>query len=381
MNELITWFQGRPKWLQEAARLLLANGRLSESDIANLTSKCMLEAAGNEMAAVAPFPANTLTNEGVAPIRLCSIEDLNGINALAPRKPLDLGPDNLVIIYGGNGSGKSSYVRLLKHVCGARNSGKLHPNVFAVDNTPQTAVIKYRVDEEEVRISWDISDGVHADLRHVDIFDTECGRMYLESESEVTYEPPVLQFFSDLIRICEEITQRLEDEMGKLVSRLPNIPVEFNDTLPGRWYKGLCASSPLGDVVSKVGWNQEDDSALSDLEMRLAEKAPAERGKELLAKKRHMEEIYETIEALLQGLSEDSCRLILQLRKQKAIKQQAAQIIASAAFTGSPLDGVGSDIWKQLWEYARQYSQAQAYPELTFPNLASDAKCVLFRAY
>jgi len=60
MNELITWFQGRPKWLQEAARLLLANGRLSESDIANLTSKCMLEAAGNEMAAVAPFPANTL---------------------------------------------------------------------------------------------------------------------------------------------------------------------------------------------------------------------------------------------------------------------------------------------------------------------------------
>jgi energy-coupling factor transporter ATP-binding protein EcfA2 len=377
MNELITWFQGRPKWLQEAARLLLANGRLSESDIANLTSKCMLEAAGNEMAAVAPFPANTLINEGVAPIRLCSIEDLNGINALAPRKPLDLGPDNLVIIYGGNGSGKSSYVRLLKHVCGARNSGKLHPNVFAVDNTPQTAVIKYRVDEEEVRISWDISDGVHADLRHVDIFDTECGRMYLESESEVTYEPPVLQFFSDLICICEEITQRLEDEMGKLVSRLPNIPVEFNDTLSGRWYKGLCASSPLGDVVSKAGWNQEDDSALSDLEMRLAEKAPAERGKELLAKKRHVEEIYETIEALLQGLSEDSCRLILQLRKQKVIKQQAAQIIASAAFTGSPLDGVGSDIWKQLWEYARQYSQAQAYPELTFPNLAFDAKCVL----
>jgi hypothetical protein len=165
--------------------------------------------------------------------------------------------------------------------------------------------------------------------------------------------------------------------MGKLVSRLPNIPVEFNDTLSGRWYKGLCASSPLGDVVSKAGWNQEDDSALSDLEMRLAEKAPAERGKELLAKKRHVEEIYETIEALLQGLSEDSCRLILQLKKQKAIKQQAAQIIASAAFTGSPLDGVGSDIWKQLWEYARQYSQAQAYPELSFPNLASDAKCVL----
>jgi len=377
MNELITWFQGRPKWLQEAARLLLANGRLSEDDIANLMSKCMLEAASKNMAAAAPFPVDALITESVTPLRLCSIENLNGINALAPRKPLDLGPDNLVVIYGGNGSGKSSYVRLLKHVCGARNSGKLHPNVFSVDEAPQTAVIKYRVDEEEVQISWDISDGVHADLRHVDIFDTECGRMYLESESEVTYEPPVLLFFSDLILVCEQIVQRLEDQLGRLVSRLANIPVEFNDTVSGKWYKNLCVSTLPGEVVSEAGWNQEDDKALSDLEMRLAEKAPAERGKELHAKKRYVEDMHEEIEALLQRLSEDSCRLILQLKKQKTIKQQAVQVIASAAFTGSPLDGVGSDIWKQLWEYARQYSQAQAYPELTFPNLASDAKCVL----
>jgi energy-coupling factor transporter ATP-binding protein EcfA2 len=313
----------------------------------------------------------------VSPLRLCSIEEPNGINALAPRKPLDLGPDNLVVIYGGNGSGKSSYVRLLKHVCGARNSGKLHPNVFSVNSTPQTATIKYKVDEEEVRIRWDFSDSVNADLRQVDIYDTECGRMYLESESEVTYEPPVLQFFSDLILICEQVAQRLEDESGRLVSRLPNNPVEFDDTASGKWYKGLCASTSLGDVVSKAGWNQEDDKALSDLEMRLAEKAPAERGRELLAKKKHVEDIYECIKSLLQALSEDSCRLILQSKKQKTIKQQAAQIIASAAFTGSPLDGIGSDIWKQLWEYARQYSQAQAYPELAFPNLASDARCVL----
>jgi len=377
MNELSTWFQGRPKWLQEAAGLLLANGRLSEGDIATLTSKCMLEAAGNDMATVAPIPANSLITECVTPLRLCSIENLNGINALAPRKPLNLGPDNLVVIYGGNGSGKSSYVRLLKHVCGARNSGKLHPNVFSADDPPQTAVIKYRVDEEEVEVSWSISDGIHADLRHVDIFDTECGRMYLESESEVTYEPPILQSFSDLIFICEQIAQRLEDKMGRLVSRLPNIPVEFNDTVSGRWYKGLCVSTPLVDIVSKAGWNQDDDRALSVLEMRLAEKAPAERGKELHAKKKHVEDMYEGIEALLQQLSEDSCRLILQLMKQKTIKQQAAQVIASAAFTGSPLDGVGSEIWKQLWEYARQYSQAQAYPERAFPNLESDAKCVL----
>jgi energy-coupling factor transporter ATP-binding protein EcfA2 len=377
MQELVTWFQGRPKWLQEAARLLLANSRLSEDDIVKLKSQCVLEAAGNDMAEVAPFPVDAFIAEGVTPLRLCSIGNLNGINALSPRKPLNLGPDNLVVIYGGNGSGKSSYVRLLKHVCGARNLGKLHPNVYSVDETPQTAVITYRVGEEEVQCPWDINDGVHADLRHIDIFDTECGRMYLENESEVTYEPPVLLFFSDLVFACEQVTRLLEDEMDKLISGLPHIPVEYSDTVSGRWYKGLSVSTLPDEVATKAGWNQEDDKALSALEMRLAEKAPAERAKELQAKKKHMVDLHEWIEPLIQQLSEDSCRHILQLKQQKIIKQQAAQIAASAAFTDSPLDGVGSDIWKQLWDCARQYSQSYAYPELAFPNLASDAKCVL----
>lgn len=151
MTELVTWFQGRPKWLQAAARLLLANSRLSEDDIVNLKSQCLLEAAGKNTEEVAPFPVDSFIAESDTPLRLCSIGNLNGINALAPRKPLNLGPDNLVVIYGGNGSGKSSYVRLLKHVCGARNLGKLHPNVYSVDETPQTAVITYRVGEKRLR--------------------------------------------------------------------------------------------------------------------------------------------------------------------------------------------------------------------------------------
>lgn len=377
MNELVTWFQGRPKWLQEAARLLLANSRLSDDDIANLRTKCVLEAAGRDMAEVGPFPADAFIAESVTSLRLCSIGNLSGINALAPRKPLNLGPDNLVVIYGGNGSGKSSYVRLLKHVCGARNLGRLHPNVYSRDETPQTALITYRVGEEEVQSSWNINDGVHADLRHIDIFDTECGLMYLENESEVTYEPPVLLFFSDLVSICEQVTRLLEDQMNKLVSVLPNIPVEFSETVSGRWYNNLSVTTLPEEASSKSGWNQKDDKALSALEMRLAEKAPGERAKELRTKNKHVVELHEGIESLIQQLSEDNCRHILQLKKQKLIKQQASQIVASAAFTGSPLNGIGSDIWKQMWECARHYSQAHAYPEHAFPNLSSDAKCVL----
>lgn len=377
MNELVAWFQGRPKWLQDAARLLLANSHLSEDDIANLKTKCVLEAAGKDMAEVGPFPTDAFIAESVTPLRLCSIGNLNGINALSPRKPLNLGPDNLVVIYGENGSGKSSYVRLLKHVCGARNLGRLHPNVYSSNEPPQTAMIAYRVGEKEIQSSWDISDGVHADLRHIDIFDTECGRMYLENESEVTYEPPVLLFFSDLASICEQVTRLLDDQMDRLVSVLPNIPVEFSETVSGKWYRSLNVSTLPEQASSTSGWNQEDDNALSALEMRLAEKAPGERAKELRTKKKHVVELHEEIESLIQQLSEENCRHILQLKKQKTITQQAAQIVASAAFTGSPLDGIGSDIWKQMWECARQYSQAHAYPENSFPNLASDAKCVL----
>ena len=148
MNDLNAWFKDRPRWMQEAASLLLTKGRLAEEDIVALLDRCLQEVDSGCPATAASFPADAFLAQSASALRLCTIGNVKGINALAPRSPLDFGLDNMAVVYGGNGSGKSGYVRILKHVCGARNPGALHPNVFEDDEATQSAEIKYCIDNQ-----------------------------------------------------------------------------------------------------------------------------------------------------------------------------------------------------------------------------------------
>ena len=64
-------------------------------------------------------------------------------------------------------------------------------------------------------------------------------------------------------------------------------------------------------------------------------------------------------------------------RQDVIIKKAAAKAAADEAFSEQPLSGVGEDVWQELWEAARRYSQQHAYPEQEFPFTENDARCVL----
>lgn len=375
--DLSAWFKERPKWLQEAASLLLTKGYLADQDVEALLDRCLQEVDSQDAVTLTSFPADAFRAQYASALHLRTIGNVKGINALAPRSPLDFGTNNMAIVYGGNGSGKSGYVRILKHVCGARNPGTLHPNVFADEGASQSADITYRSGDQECQVSWSISDGVQAGLRAVDVFDSDCGRMYLESESEVTYEPPALLFFSDLIAVCEQIVQRIDGKLGRYSSKKPQMPSEFIDTAAGKLYLSLSATTPLKDVAAHTKWEAEDEESVVNLEKRLAEKAPAERAKELLVKKKYAEDMVREIEDRLSILSNENCHHILKLKKDKLIKHEAARAAATKVFSSAPLEGIGTDAWKLLWEHARRYSEGHAYPNLAFPHLGTEARCVL----
>ena len=60
-----------------------------------------------------------------------------------------------------------------------------------------------------------------------------------------------------------------------------------------------------------------------------------------------------------------------------AAKREAARLTASKAFSGEPLKGVGSEVWRALWDAARRYSTEIAYSGQAFPPSQADAGRVL----
>lgn len=306
-NSLPKWFSNRPIWLQNAAAKLFERTELSDTEISNLVKLCVQETESPHNVSSCSFPDAAFSQGAIDSLRLCSINDVKGINALAPRKPLEFGKGNLTVVYGHNGSGKSGYVRLLKHVCGARNPGILHHNVFKIDSDEQKATISYEQNNTPKHYTWE-GEGVCEDLRSVDIFDTSFGRVFVSSEDEVSYEPPILSFFSSLIEVCEKIAAALDSEATRLQSKKPNMPANLNVTAEGIWYENISAKTHIQDIEKFCTFDDKEEAEIKILEQRLVEQAPAEKAIQLKRQKHHIDELVQNAQKHSEQLSEENYR-------------------------------------------------------------------------
>lgn len=372
------WLTQRPKWLQVAAKRLLESGDLNDAVISDLAVLCQQE-ANNEFPDIdCSIPAGAFDAHDSEEIRLCSISEVAGVNKLAPRTPLDFGKSNVAVVYGHNGSGKSGYVRLLKHVCGARDCirGQLHKNVFSPEDTAQKAKVSFLKSSTPAEHEW-AGSGVCDDLCSVDIFDTSFGRVFMGSEDEVSYEPPVLSFFSRLIDVCEKVVAKLDAEAGALKSKMPSVPNALLGTTGSAWIEKISAKTTTDDLDSHCSFSPENEKELGDLQKRISVTSPADKAKQFRTKKSHADGLVKDVQAYLSQLSDENCKRIIAAKKKSILKKSAAEAAAKDVFSGAKLEGFGSDVWKELWSAARKYSKEVAYTGQEFPHVQDDSVCVL----
>ncbi len=375
LSELEQWFAERPKWLQDASRRLVEKGEFAEQDYQELLSICKGEAVRQAVTFQGLAPGALVMHESKTSLRLVSIAGVTGVNALRPSKPLEFGDVPLCIVYGRNGAGKSGYVRLLKHACGARHRGELHGNVFASGAAAPRAELTYELNKEKKTQSWTGSS--LPDLRGVDIYDTAGGLVYVNDENEVTFEPWLLRLFTQLTQACEEISRRLREQVGGMVSAKPQMPPELQSTPSAAWYAALEGSTTVTSVDKATSWTAEDELALTEKNKRLAEADPAARAAALRRERTLLLQLHADLTRHLAEVSDERCRDYLRLRNDAQTKRQAAQTDAERVFAQAPLEGVGSESWKLLWEAAKKYSVEHAYPGIGFPNTSAGARCVL----
>ncbi|BAU49576.1 restriction endonuclease [Sulfurifustis variabilis] len=379
---LEAWFKERPAWLQDAARRLLRSGELTESDIHELMLLCKREAG------IAAQNGDALKAEGIPPgvlahrdetveLTLSAISEVQGVNALAPRKPLLFGGNNLTIIYGRNGAGKSAYVRILKHACGARHLGSVHSDVSKPRAAFQGCKFGYTVNGQSKELAWKLTDGIHPELSAVEVYDTRSGEVYVNRANEVAFEPGLLAFFQRLVEVCDEVARELDSEILAQVSKKPILPPVFAATAVGQWYQKVSTRTTKEEVEKYCAWSETDGSILAQLRARLAEANPKDKAAALRKQKKHLTDLANDLRRIADVLSPESCATFIAARNDARAKRQAASVDAQKVFENAPLAGVGSESWRLLWEQARKYSESEAYEGIDFPHTAGDARCVL----
>jgi energy-coupling factor transporter ATP-binding protein EcfA2 len=376
-DDILNWLKLQHLWLQIAASKILANGVLSDTDMPILLQTIKESDENKSKKIRVSFPIAGRTNSK-NDIKLFSIGPVEGIDRLNPRKPLVFGPENLSVVYGQNGSGKSGFVRILKNICGKPNSIPLKSNVYASTPSKQSCTLKYIINESDSGdVEWIANTQPIPELSNIDIFDVTNGTFYLESETETSYIPVELTLFTELVNIADKLTAVLEEERQKLVSSLPKLPDKYASASYAKIYTTLRHDIPQSKIDDILTFTDGDEKILTSLRQRLATADLAEAARKKRAVKNQIENIVANIYKYLESISIQS---IAEIRKKSEIALQKRNAVSEGAQVLAKmvkLEGVGSNTWRQLWLAARAYSTIIAYKDKTFPNVEEKAYCVL----
>ena len=378
-RDIIRWLEIRPTWqrnlFQRIARNITIDDRYIERLVDSLVANKDVDLE-NPALTINELPQGGDTEESIA---ICSVGNLQGVNALLGGQTLQFSPTGITIVYGDNGSGKSGYARLLKKIVGARHHEEILPNVFTNECRAQSAQINYRCGGTDQAATWSKS-FTDTTFGSVHFYDEACGNDYLQNETELSYRPSVLSLLDRLVELIDqvsnEIGKRITAEEAKQFS-LPNVP---DGTSAANFLSKLSDRTDPHSLDQLLDAHQDLDKELQEHrqeEARLRATDPTKEKKRLLAVAEDAAALADHLESIENTLSPAAADQILTL-KQKALKLRAsADEVSSSSFADEPLPGVGSQTWRAMWEAAERYAQAEAYPDRDFPSTEDDDVCVL----
>lgn len=374
-QEIAAWAASRPSWQQAALCRLAMGEQWDDAELKKLVQEIKIGTASGEVLTEQDIPVATST---AATVSLRAIRDLKNVNALVPTQDLNVAETGLTVIYGDNASGKSGYARLIKSAVRSLHHEPVHGNVFAAQpEAEQHAEILYRSGSDEKTLEWP-SQGP-GDLNAISFYDEACGDVYVERESELGYRPSALALLDGLIALCDRVAAELDAEMQANAVEFAGLPDPPEETSAAGFLASLSGKTTKAELDTACELDPAADAELAKFrqeEARLMASNPAEEIRRLHHFAGEMRSLATRVTSLRDQVDDEAATAVAARKDAARDAREAARLASSTNFNAEPLSGVGGEAWRILWQAARDYSTADAYPEKTFP-VTENASCVL----
>ena len=376
LTSIVAWAGECPPWQQDALRRLCEQDTLEGADLDELANICKGAAEASAITAdQVRDPAASLST-----VNLRSLHSAEHVNAIVANARLSFCKTGVTAIYGDNGSGKSGYARVLKKVCRARSTGKetIHANIYAQNPGVPAAVIDFTNNGANDSAAWKLGQASNALLSAVSVFDSQTASVHVTQTNDVAYTPLPMKMLAELSRACDEVKNRLNNEITSLKRQIPAVisaPTCQPETAVAKFIAGITAKTAPAALEALCGLDDEGRKQLEQLNEDLATD-PVRAAARLNALKTKLEGYVTKLQNLATATGEANAAELRAKNKAYLTARAAAEAASTALFANEPLPNVGSEVWRQLWESARNYSEQEAYPDKAFP-VTDAAVCVL----
>lgn len=312
-DALAKWAPSLKRWQRLTLSLSIKYGSLSDDQIdlvyneflaENALSNSTLSSTAPE-AIVAPIQDSTSAN-----VQLTGVSELRGVNALPPTASLTFG-ENLTVVYGRNGAGKTGFTRLLANACFCRNSPEILDDIYKESSTIEaSAHFHVRAGGQALPpIVFPKGAGIDK-LKAISVFDRIVAERHVSTSMAFEFKPSGFDVFREMARIYERLSGRIQEALYQRSTE---------NTFPNAF---LGAQTDVSQLIATLG-NGTDRATLK----QLAVYGEAERAR------------FATVEGQLQSLRSASPKdAITSLQSASAaINEMQAKLAASeAAFEDEP---------------------------------------------
>ena len=358
-QDIVEWSKGKPSFMRDAIRRLLISPMLTELDV-NAIKELVMKECGFKGIALNAIPAVET-----------DIPMINNKDEYVRLKEIS-SPHNIA----RNGSGKSSYSKILKKFCWSRDKGvEFKKNVYAPSADLQSVVIKYLKGDVESQYEWQEGGGANEDLNSIFVFDTKCANIYLNNDNAAEYKPVGLDVLENLVSLFTKLGESFSNDILQLKKAKYQLADKYRETDVNKWYRDLEEKSK-SDVTAYLVLSEEQKQRKDALEQALRNNNLAETNKTLKQKVARYQCLHTKLSEIEDLFSDESIKELKSTLTHLRECEQANLLAREAFETDTPFS-IGGDAWKLLWGAAKEYATTELDNHFPVSTKEGVGYCVL----
>lgn len=281
-KEYLTQFANRSNtkdWLRFLIdKIISGNGTISNTDFD--TAYNLLK--GDSTGTIQTISSVTIEQD-ILPLSLLSLKHETGVCALQENSVIKFSPA-ITILYGLNGSGKSSYFKILNEIVGGNIHKEIIGDIYAEPNKPIATALEYTYNHQrQVHNCQNKINRANNSLNYIRVFDTSYldGLLEIRPTDETVVLPYGLNLFSAITTKIDEIKQRIVAEIDHFKS--PQIDYTLiEQSLQDAFRQTNVTKSQRQQIEAQYTYDAEIDAKIEALNSKIKSISETDYGSRLI---------------------------------------------------------------------------------------------------